>query len=187
MTTYGLLMCAPVVGLLIAAATIDWRHRRIPNWLTFSLLLSGLAQSFAPHATVTPLGAVLGMLTGFGLTFALFALRAVGGGDVKLLAGIGAWFGPQWALALFCVEAIIGMLMVLAQAAAQGRTRVLLRNSAVVAINLAHVNDVGAPLPKLALWGKLLEDVTPVTITFPLESRRMPLAPSSPRPPNNVE
>ena len=37
----------------------------------------------------------------------------------------------------------VGMVMVIVQALAQGRTKVLMRNTAVVAINLAHVNDVG--------------------------------------------
>jgi prepilin peptidase CpaA len=73
----------------------------------------------------------------------MFAIGAVGGGDVKLLAGIGAWLGPWAVFQVFCVEAVIGMVIVLAQAAAQGRTQTLLRNSAVLAVNLAHVNDVG--------------------------------------------
>jgi prepilin peptidase CpaA len=141
--TYTLLMCAPVLALLVVAAVIDWRTRRIPNWLTFTLVLSGLAQSFMPHAVVSPGNALLGLLTGFALTFALYALGAVGGGDVKLLAGIGAWLGPQAALAIFAVEAIVGMVMALAQAAYQGKTRLLLKNSALVAVNLAHVTDVG--------------------------------------------
>ena len=143
MNTYTLLMCAPVLGLLVVAAVVDWRTRRIPNWLTFTLMLSGIAQSFMPQAVLSPGSAILGLLVGFVLTFALFALGALGGGDVKLLAGIGAWLGPQAALAVFCVEAIVGMMMALSQAAYQGKTRLLLKNSALVAVNLVHVNDVG--------------------------------------------
>lgn len=143
MNTYTLLIGAPVLVLLGVAAVIDWRCRRIPNWLTFTLVLSGIAQSLMPHALVSPGSALLGCLAGFVLTFPLYALGAVGGGDVKLVAGIGAWFGPQAALAVFCVEAIVGMVMALAQAAQQGKTRLLLKNSALVAVNLAHVADVG--------------------------------------------
>ena len=143
MTTFSLLMIAPALGLLVWAAVEDMRHRRIPNWLTFSLMLSGIVQSFMSHGATTPTGSILGLLTGFALTVGMFAIGALGGGDVKLLTGIGAWFGPQVALAVFCVEAVVGMVLVLAQATAQGRLRVLLRNSAVVAINLAHVREVG--------------------------------------------
>lgn len=143
MNTYTLLMGAPVMALLVVAAVIDWRVRRIPNWLTFTLVLSGIAQSVMPQALIAPGDALLGCLAGFVLTFPLYALGAVGGGDVKLVAGIGAWFGPQAALAVFCVEAIVGMFLALAQAAQQGKTRLLLKNSALVAVNLAHVTDVG--------------------------------------------
>ena len=143
MNTYTLLMCAPIVLLLAVAAIIDWRTRRIPNWLTFTLVLSGLAQSFTAGAMVSPSNAMFGLLAGFVLGFPLYALGAVGAGDVKLLAGIGAWFGPQAALAVFAVEAIVGMVMALTQAAYQGKTRLLLKNSALVAVNLAHVTEVG--------------------------------------------
>jgi prepilin peptidase CpaA len=144
MSTYGLLMAAPAVAMLLIAAATDLRDRRIPNWLTFSLILSGVAQSIAfPGVVTTPWESLGGFGVGFALTFALFAMGAVGGGDVKLLAGLGAWFGPLAAFQLFCVEAVVGMVIVLAQAAAQGRTRTLLRNSAVLAVNLAHVGDVG--------------------------------------------
>jgi prepilin peptidase CpaA len=77
------------------------------------------------------------------LTIVMFALRALGGGDVKLLAGIGAWFGPQAALVLFCVEAVVGAVMAISQAAAQGKTKALFSNSATIAVNLVHVRDVG--------------------------------------------
>src|SRR5688500_13264036 len=136
-------MCAPVVAFLAIAAVIDWRQRRIPNWLTFTLVLSGIAQSMMPQAMCSPMGSLLGLVVGFGLTFMLYALGAVGGGDVKLLAGIGAWFGPQAALAVFAVEAIAGAVMAIAQAARQGRTQLLFKNSALVAVNLAHVHELG--------------------------------------------
>lgn len=136
-------MCVPMLGLLTWAAVVDVRSRRIPNWLTFSLMLAGLGQSFTWARTVSPGDACLGLLTGFGLTFALFALGAVGGGDVKLLAGIGAWLGPLPVLAVFAIEAIIGMVIVLAQAAAQGRLTKLFRNSAVIAMSLANSGEHG--------------------------------------------
>jgi Flp pilus assembly protein protease CpaA len=141
--TYTLLMGAPVIGLLVVAAVIDWRVRRIPNWLTFTLVLSGLAQSFMPQALTAPRDAILGCLLGFALTFPLYGLGAVGGGDVKLVAGIGAWLGPQAALVVFAVEALVGMVMALTQAAQQGKTKLLLKNSALVAVNLAHVGELG--------------------------------------------
>ena len=46
-------------------------------------------------------------------------------------------------LEIFLAEGVIGMAIVLAQAAVTGRLRVLLRNTAVVAVNLWHLNDLG--------------------------------------------
>jgi prepilin peptidase CpaA len=145
MSTYWFLMAAPALGLLVWAAAQDLRSRRIPNWLTFSLVLSGIAQSiaFGSAAVCTPSASLLGLGVGFALPFLLFALGALGGGDVKLLAGVGAWFGPAAVFNVFVIAAVVGAVMVVAQALAQRRGKVLLRNSAVLAVNLAHLGDVG--------------------------------------------
>ena len=143
MATYTLLMVTPVLGLLVWAAAEDLRFRRIPNWLTFSLILSGFVQSFGAGALVTPTSSLLGFALGFALMLGLFLMGAMGGGDVKLMAGVGAWFGPAMVWNVFLIAAVLGAVMVVTQALAQRRTKVLLRNSAVLAINLAHVNDVG--------------------------------------------
>jgi prepilin peptidase CpaA len=152
MTVTQLLMFAPMIALLVWAAVVDLRFRRIPNWLTFSLALAGLAQSFTPVHTVSPGPAALGLLTGFGVTFLLFAIGALGGGDVKLLAAIGALIGPMPALVVFAISAVIGMVIVLAQAAAQGRLTRLFRNSAVIAAALVHAD--GASLEQIGETGK---------------------------------
>ena len=143
MSTYGLLMAAPALALLVWAAIEDLRSRRIPNWLTFSLVLGGIGQSVAFGAICSPGASLLGFAVGFALPFVLFALGALGGGDVKLLAGVGAWFGPVGALNTFVIAAVVGAVMVVVQALAQRRGKVLLRNTAVLAVNLAHVRDVG--------------------------------------------
>lgn len=141
-----LLPFIPLLALLCWAAVGDVRNRLIRNWLTFALVLSGVTQSFAPFGavrTVSPADSLLGLLTGLGLPLILFVIGAIGGGDVKLLAGIGAWVGVSGVLHIFAAEAVIGMGIVLAQAVAGGRLGVLLRNSAVVAINMFYINDLG--------------------------------------------
>ena len=133
-----LLPLVPLFALLVWAAVEDARVRRIRNWLTVSLVLTGFAHQGMHVGT-----AMGGLGVGFALTVGLFVLGAVGGGDVKLMAGVGAWVGPWGILGVFAVEAVIGMVVVLAQAAAAGRLRVLSRNSLLVAINLVHVRQVG--------------------------------------------
>ena len=154
MTTAGLIMCVPMLGMLTLAAAIDLRSRRIPNWLTFSLILAGFGQSFTWARTVGPTDALLGFLTGFGLTVVLFIIGALGGGDVKLLAAIGAWMGPGPTLFIFSVTAILGMVIVLAQAAADGRLTKLFRNSAVIALSFAQAGD-SSSLEQATETGKL--------------------------------
>jgi prepilin peptidase CpaA len=137
MTTYALLLCLPMLALLAWAAVSDWTCRRIPNWITFSLALTGLAHGLAGTAAVDFRAAVLGLLVGFCLTFVYFALGAMCAGDVKLLAGVGAWLGPWGALQVFLAEAVIGAVLALVQAIAQGRLRVVLRNTVVLAGSMA--------------------------------------------------
>jgi prepilin peptidase CpaA len=136
----------PLLALLLVAAAIDVRQRRIPNWLTFGLILSGLARGMVFSGGDGLFHATAGMFAGAFIPFILFVLGALGGGDVKLLAGIGAWVGPTEALAIFLVECIIGLFFVLIQAAIQGRTIALFRNSAVLAAGFAHQGiSAGSP------------------------------------------
>ena len=74
MSTYGLLMAAPALALLIWAAIEDLHSRRIPNWLTFTLVLSGIAQSFTHGGLVSPGLSMGGFGVGFALPFVLFVL-----------------------------------------------------------------------------------------------------------------
>jgi prepilin peptidase CpaA len=144
MTNLHLLSVLPLLAMMLLAAVIDMTSRRIPNWLSVPLLFAGIVQSFFPGHLVTPGYAMLGVLAGFGLTFGLFAIDAMGGGDVKFLSAVGAWVGPETVLLIFLVEAVVGMVIVLIQATATGRMKVLARNTAVVAINLIHIGELGA-------------------------------------------
>ncbi|HEX2971863.1 MAG TPA: A24 family peptidase [Tepidisphaeraceae bacterium] len=144
MTWYTLVVFAPLLAMLLWAAMIDVRHRRIPNWLTLAIAATGLMQTFTASATVGPTQSLLGLLTGLGLTILLFALGALGGGDVKLIAAAGTWIGPERIFNVFLAAAIVGMVIVLAQATWQGRLRTLFRNAVLLLINLIHIQELGA-------------------------------------------
>ena len=89
--------------LVVTAALLDIKTRRIPNWLT----LPGLVVGIALHQT-----GIRDSLTGAGLAFlvyfALFAIRAMGGGDVKLMSAVGAFVGWKAWLWIFAVTAMTG-------------------------------------------------------------------------------
>jgi prepilin peptidase CpaA len=88
--------------LLLGLAVIeDIRSRRIPN----ALVMSGVALAMALHsvaliqASASLAGpawwsAIAGMAAGLALMLPLYALRAMGAGDVKLIAMVGAFIGP---------------------------------------------------------------------------------------------
>lgn len=143
MQMYQLLTYVPLLALLLLAAAQDVRTRRIPNWLTLTVILAGLIQSFTSLGVLSPAQAGLGLLAGLGLPFILFGLGALGGGDVKLFAGIGTWVGPWLVVQSFALAAIVGLVVVLIQAAWSGKLSQLFRNSALVLINLIHVREMG--------------------------------------------
>lgn len=143
MTWHALVVFAPLVVMLALAAAIDIRSRRIPNALTGMMALLGFMQSFTAGHTVTPWQSILGLLAGAALLSALFALGAIGGGDLKLLAAAGAWLGPKLVFQVFLLEAILGMIIVLITCAIHGRLRLLMNNSMLLATNIAHVNQLG--------------------------------------------
>ncbi|HEX4055831.1 MAG TPA: A24 family peptidase [Tepidisphaeraceae bacterium] len=137
-----LIVWAPLIGALAAAAVIDARQRRIPNWLTFGLLAAGLGR--AAVAGPGSLGhSALGILAGGAIPLVLYTMSAIGAGDVKLLAAIGAWVGPGPALLIFMVQALLGLVIVITQAVAQRRTGTLLRNSALIIANFGYVSELG--------------------------------------------
>lgn len=95
----GMLVTDPRTGVLIAllivAAASDWRVYRIPNWLTASGTAFGLIYNTAvPMSTHTGfLWAFDGLLLGLLMMLPLYALKAMGAGDVKLIAMVGAFLG----------------------------------------------------------------------------------------------
>ena len=102
---------------LVVAAVIDGYKLKVPNWLTFPFILSGLVVG-CPDRRLGRTGlALLGMLVGLALLLPAYAIGGMGAGDVKLLAGVGAWIGTMDTLYAFCVSAVVGgviaILMVL--------------------------------------------------------------------------
>jgi prepilin peptidase CpaA len=138
------LQLAPMLAGLAIALWTDCRARRLPNWLTLAMAVTGLLHA-AVWAQPIDIGwAALGLIVGFGLMFVKFALGAAGGGDVKLMAAIGAWIGPMPVFQVFILYQVIGLFVVLAQAISQKRLQLLLKNSMVLTVNLASARHVGA-------------------------------------------
>jgi len=110
-----------LLGIVATAAVIDFRTRRIPNWLTLSAVLLGLALQVVFHGLPGLLRGFLGLLVGAGLFFVPFALGGMGPGDVKLMAAVGAFLGPPGALWAALMTGVAGGVLALVWAAVHGR------------------------------------------------------------------
>ena len=102
--SYGLLP-----SLMIIAALSDFASLRIPNWLTglIALLFFPMAwatgmplQDFAMHV----LAGVILFFAGYGL----FSAGLFGGGDAKLMAAAGFWFGTGQTMSFLVMTALAG-------------------------------------------------------------------------------
>ena len=97
--------------LVLVAAIYDFRYRRIPN----RLVLTGICAGFALNGFFFGLGGLGSAGAGFGLAAAIylpmFALRAMGGGDVKLMVAVGSLAGASNWFVLFLITAIVGGIM----------------------------------------------------------------------------
>lgn len=97
--------------ILIVAAYIDGKELRVPNWITFPMVLAGLVYC-TWTAGWSGLGAgLLGMVAGLLCLLPLYAVGGMGAGDVKLMAGIGAWLGWKTTVYAFAVSTVVGGVM----------------------------------------------------------------------------
>ena len=99
--------------VLIWAAWIDGKQLKVPNAITFPMILSGLLyNTFANGLSGLGFG-LAGMATGLALLLVLYAIGGMGAGDVKLLAGVGAWLGWEVTLYAYLASAVVGGVMAL--------------------------------------------------------------------------
>src|SRR5688572_12680040 len=110
---YGLLAML-AIALLVAAVT-DLRSRHIGNWLNGGIALTAPLFWWASGLALWPDVALqLGVaLATFAVLAVLFALKAMGGGDVKLLTALALWIAPMLFLKLLILMALIGGVLTL--------------------------------------------------------------------------
>ena len=145
--------------LLFVSAGVDALEFRLPNLLTISLIVTGLAvtaivsrDEFLSHL----IGAAVGYAAFAGFAFAYRKLRGrdgLGMGDAKLIAGGGAWLGWEALPSIVLIASVVGLLWYGVLAIMRGRSA------------LAERIPFGVPLC-LAIWliwlyGPLLNLVGP--------------------------
>ncbi|MCU0248107.1 MAG: A24 family peptidase [Bryobacter sp.] len=133
-----ILQAAVLALLTLVAAALDVHSRRIPNWLTATGLVAGLAVQFFLSGAVGLRTAALGFGLAVLIYIPLFALRAMGGGDVKLMAALGALLGPERWFAVFLLTAILGGILALAVVFTKGRVAQTVSNLGSLVGSLAR-------------------------------------------------
>ncbi|MBZ0096887.1 MAG: prepilin peptidase [Sulfuricella sp.] len=135
----GWLALLPMLLLLATAVLEDIKHHRIPNSIAFSGAGLGiLFNAVLPEGLgfVNPmlpgglgfLGGLEGAALGLALLLPIYLLRAMGAGDVKLMAMVGAFLGPEDVFGSILATFLTGGVLSLAYAWKIGILRRTLQN-----------------------------------------------------------
>lgn len=103
----GAIELVVVLTVLVAAYT-DIRWGKIYNWLTLPAIVLGWVLNFAFDGLPGLGTSLAGFALAFGIGFVLFNLKALTGGDVKLIAAIGALMGVKFAVAMLLYTGLAG-------------------------------------------------------------------------------
>jgi prepilin peptidase CpaA len=135
------------LALTVWIAWGDLRTRRIPNYLTLGTAVAGLAFNCLAQGLPGLVNGILGMLLGFAFLLLPYLWGGMGAGDVKALAALGAWLGPQYTLLLFCYMGIAGGVMALGYLVWHGSLWEKIKQGRTFLVNLILCRPAGAPPP----------------------------------------
>ena len=125
-------------ALVLIAAFCDLRSRNIPNWLT----LGGVVAGLAVHLYLSGWSGLQFSASGLGLAalvfLPMFMMRWLGGGDVKLMAGVGALTGATNLIVIFIFDAMLGGVVALIAVLTRGRSRRTIHNIGRMISALLH-------------------------------------------------
>ncbi len=102
-----ILTTVTLVGIALAA-WFDYKVRRIPNWLTFSLIVFGFAYNGYESSLTGLRLSLFGLFLGILFLYFPFTCGGVGAGDVKLLGALGSLWGPIQVFQIFLASAVFG-------------------------------------------------------------------------------
>ena len=138
--TIQFILCCVVTPI---TSYYDLRYRRIPNKLVAPLVLSGLALNYAFAGLAGLFASLQGMLMGFGLMLVLHLFGALGAGDVKLFAALGAVLGAPLVLPTFVIVVLTGGILAIANMLYTNTARVTGERVLLIFGGLA--NGMGVP------------------------------------------
>jgi len=135
------------LALTVWIAWGDVRTRRIPNYLTLGTAVAGLGYNFLSHGFSGLGDGILGMLLGFACLLLPYLWGSMGAGDVKALAALGAWLGPNLTLFLFCYMGIAGGVIAVGYMVWEGSLWQRVKHGWTFLLNLMLCRPAGTPRP----------------------------------------
>lgn len=106
---------------LVVAAVIDGLYLKVPNKITYPLIVAGWMYSTYVGGLPGLGWSLLATFFGLALLFGLHLIGGMGAGDVKLLAGIAAFVHIEHTWYIFVVTTIVGAIMAMVQIALSGQ------------------------------------------------------------------
>jgi len=152
------------LAAVAVASVIDWRSRRIPNLLTFPLAAVALLGNSVAGGASGLLSSVVGLAVGLVFFLLLMVLGAMGPGDVKLMAGLGALLGVVHVFWIGLFTAVMGGVLAVLYSLGQGSLpRMMHRTWSLI----RHIVFTGH-LPKAEELGATREDYMPYALAIAL-------------------
>jgi len=128
--------------ILAVSVASDLKTRRIPNTITAPAIAAAFIIHFIANGPEGLWTSLTGMLAGAALMWLPFMFRALGGGDLKLMAAIGALKGAPFTLDTFLCAAVAGGAIALVLAVSRGRLGYSLKNIKYIFVSFALKSKV---------------------------------------------
>ena len=139
-------MAAGALTLVGWAGWLDWRIRKIPNWLTVPALFVGIVLSGIVGKWPGLRASLEGAGICLGILLPLVLARGLGAGDWKLMGALGSFLGPYSVIVVLIGTVLIVGIMSVVEVVRQRKIKETLRNlwTLFVAYSTFHVNNVQA-------------------------------------------
>jgi prepilin peptidase CpaA len=167
LSQYWITTCAIMVPGILWASWIDYKERRVPNWLNASIALCGLFVQAWFHGYGGIAAGLLGLCVGFATLIVPWLMHGMGAGDVKLMMAIGVWLGPWLTFMSFCTGALAGGIIAAAMIVSTGRLWNAYANCATIMAKVSSRSTVFTEFGSAKSFGdssQLLPYGVPLTI-----------------------
>ncbi len=164
---YWLATCVIMVPGVLYASWIDYKERRVPNWLNAAIATAGFAAQGWYNGLPGVGAGVFGLMVGFAVLILPWLMHGMGAGDVKLMMAIGVWLGPALTLYSFLVGAVAGGIIAVVMIVSTGRIWNAWANMATIVCKVSSRSTIFSEFASARSFGEtsqLLPYGVPLTI-----------------------